>query len=51
MKKLLLAVVSSLLVAACTSSTPGGMSRWMEAYGPELPRAEAGPGRALYRAG
>ena len=42
MKKLVLAVVSSLLVAACTSSTPGGMSRWMEAYGPNFPVPKPG---------
>jgi hypothetical protein len=42
MKKFLLAVASSLLVAACTSSTPGGMSRWMEAYGPNFPVPQPG---------
>jgi hypothetical protein len=42
MKKLVLAVVSSLLVAACTSSTPGGMSRWMESYGPNFPVPQPG---------
>ena len=50
MKKFLPVVALSLLAAACTSSTPGGMSRWMEAYGNELPGAAARPGRALPRA-
>ena len=49
MKKFLLAVASSLLVAACLPrprdvALDGSLR-------PQLPRAEARPGRALYRAG
>jgi hypothetical protein len=47
MKKFLLVVALSLLAAACTSSTPGGMSRWMEAYGPNFPAPKPGQA-ALY---
>jgi len=42
MKKFLLVVALSLLAAACTSSTPGGMSRWMEAYGNNFPVPKPG---------
>jgi hypothetical protein len=42
MKKLLFAVALSLLAAACTSSTPGGVSRWMEANGPDFPVPKPG---------
>ena len=42
MKKFLLVVALSLLAAACTSSTPSGMSRWMEAYGPNFPVPQPG---------
>jgi len=42
MKKFLLVVALSLLAAACTSSTPGGMSRWMEAYGSNFPVPKPG---------
>jgi hypothetical protein len=42
MKKFLLVVALSLLAAACSSATPGGMSRWMEAYGPNFPVPQPG---------
>jgi hypothetical protein len=42
MKKFLPAVALSLLAAACTSSTPSGISRWMEAYGPNFPVPQPG---------
>ena len=42
MKKFLPVVALSLLAAACTSSTPGGMSRWMEAYGNNFPVPQPG---------
>ena len=42
MKKFLLAVALSLLATACTSSTPGGMSRWMETYGANFPVPKPG---------
>jgi len=42
MRKFLVVVALSLLAAACTSSTPGGMSRWMEAYGPNFPVPKPG---------
>ena len=42
MKKFLPVVALSLLAAACTSSTPGGMSRWMEAYGNNFPVPKPG---------
>jgi hypothetical protein len=47
MKKFLAVVALSLLAAACTSSTPSGMSRWMEAYGPNFPVPNPGQA-ALY---
>ena len=47
MKKFLPVVALSLLAAACSSSTPGGMSRWMEAYGPNFPVPNPGQA-ALY---
>jgi hypothetical protein len=43
MKKFLVAVVLSLLAAACSSGT----SRWMEAYGPNFPAPKPGQA-ALY---
>ena len=42
MKKFLPVVALSLLAAACSSSTPGGMSRWMEAYGNNFPVPQPG---------
>ena len=42
MKKSLLVVALSLFAAACTSSTTGGMSRWMEAYGNNFPVPQPG---------
>jgi hypothetical protein len=42
MKKFPLVVALSLLAAACTSSTPSGISRWMEAYGPNFPVPQPG---------
>jgi hypothetical protein len=42
MKKFLPVVALSLLAAACTSSTPSGMSRWMEAYGNNFPVPQPG---------
>jgi hypothetical protein len=47
MKKFLPVAALSLLAAACTSSTPSGMSRWMEAYGPNFPVPQPGQA-ALY---
>ena len=42
MKKFLPAVALTMLAAACTSSTPSGMSRWMEAYGNNFPVPQPG---------
>ena len=47
MKKFLVVVALSLLAGACSSATPGGMSRWMEAYGPNFPAPKPGQA-ALY---
>ena len=47
MKKFLPVAALSLLAAACTSSTPSGMSRWMEAWGPNFPVPQPGQA-ALY---
>jgi hypothetical protein len=47
MKKLVVAVVLSLLAAACANVKFGGTSRWVDAYGPNFPQPNPGQA-ALY---